>query len=156
MANRMTLKLTIENMESTILSSPRSDNYTRYEALNLYLAELCVEWNGKHQWMLEVVPYGEYTVATGSLSVWCSYCGLDATWFVGTDEYDYFVNCDIGLMPIRDGRHMSLMDMLIPVEIEVEHIKMWTDYGYEYDISVQVYPWGEDNDLFEQLTGRRW
>ena len=114
----------------------------------------CEEWNdGEQPWLLQRNPGIARPYAAGYVSVYCSYCGkqLDPAL-----ELDLMVNCDVGMMPIRDGRHRSLLALKIPVEVELDYISTWTDMGTEYDVHLEIYPWGEEYGLEAQLDPPDW
>jgi len=75
------------------------------------------------------------------VSLCCTRCpaGVDDLYPDGVDllyaEFDNDAKVDA-------GKHDSPVPLIVPVEVEVIPSRMWTDYGWEHDVEIQIHQRG--------------
>lgn len=117
------------------------------EAWRQWMLASCEERHGGHLWQLDL----HHPDDGAGVHLGCSYClaGVDDVYFDGHDLI--FLEAD-GIT-VAGGRHDSPRAAVIPVSVEPWGAKYWTDYGWEYDAGLDVWPTGPVLYLDEEVSG---
>lgn len=105
-----------------------------YHAWDQWEISSCIERHGGHMWQLELEPFLDYP----DVSLNCSYCpaSIEDLGCGGSD----CIYGEVGVMPIANGQHRSLLPQTIPVRAEliVEHYPANPSHGDEWGIWIEV------------------
>jgi hypothetical protein len=86
-----------------------------------------------HEWEMEI-PHPE---DEAHVTLRCALCPAD-THDLYPDSHDMlYAEFDNGVT-VTEGRADAAEPMVIPVEVDISTWRHWTDYGYEYDVEIQI------------------
>lgn len=93
----------------------------------------CQERHGGHLWRLDLDHPDNPGV---NVHIGCTACPMQLNDWI-PDGDDLFALDAYGIR-VQDGRHNAPTAMSAPVSVRVESWRMWTDYGYEWDMEITV------------------
>ena len=123
------------------VTSPEQELYETGEAWRKWRVHSCAEWNGGHEWLLELIVGPGGDDLDRGIELCCRHCpaGIDDVYPDGHD----LMGGQFGEVTVQDGTHNSPVPLLIPVDVEPWARRYYNPYcGEEWDAGVELHQRG--------------
>lgn len=86
-----------------------------------------------HEWEMEL----DHPEDGSGVTLSCAHCPADADDVYPDGTEMLYAELDNGVK-VDAGKHDSPVQLVVPVDVAVENLSRWTDYGWEYDAELIV------------------